>query len=260
MDILKEQLHSLIQRLVDTDGFQDQLEHLISIFPFNKYEFIIAKLLNSNKISYDEYILMRKSYIDRNLYLSLFEISAPRGFGDTWALGHLMSINPEFLRPTKQIDTTYKGEYDLLLNWHDNTEKDHLIKIEVKASRAVDRKKPDEPLYEKALASDSNRPFLMNYQQMKPQCCDVFIWIAVYRDKIKYWIIPSRYIQIHEDFTPQHRNEKTVNCEKIYIKEDIYEGQLMITQDNIHKFNPFTCLSTELTNRVIIAYKRQKGL
>ena len=49
-------------------------------------------------------------------------------------------------KPSKKLDPSYSGEYDFLL--------DGGIKIEVKASRAVDFDS-DEPLYVKALASDS---------------------------------------------------------------------------------------------------------
>ncbi|MDR1492691.1 MAG: hypothetical protein LBT05_08210 [Planctomycetaceae bacterium] len=70
----------------------------------------------------------------------------------------------------------------------------------------------------------------MNFQQLKPKCCDVFLWIAVYRDAIKYWVINSNAIQTHNDFTPQHRNETTAGRERDYRKEDIYEGQIMVTE------------------------------
>lgn len=260
MDLLKQQLQSLIHRLEYGQAFQEQLDQLISVLPFNKYEFIISTLLGEDKLTYEEYVEMRNAYIDRNLYLSIFEISAPRGFGDTWALGHLKEIVPEFQRPSKKLDKNYTGQYDLVLPWQDNDGKDHLIKVEIKASRAVDREKPEEPLYEKALASDSQRPFLMNFQQMKPQCCDVFLWIAVYRDKIRYWVIDSHHIQIHHDFVPQHRNEKTATRSKVFKKEEIYEGQLMVTQGSIHDFDTFACVSTELKDRIIMAYKKQYGM
>ena len=32
---------------------------------------------------------IRDEYIARNMYLYIFEISAPRGFGEQWAQGHL---------------------------------------------------------------------------------------------------------------------------------------------------------------------------
>jgi hypothetical protein len=106
------------------------------------------------------------------MYLYIFEISAPRGFGEAWAQGHLKELVPEVVKSTRKLDPNYSGQYDLLLDGH--------IKIEVKASRAVDASM-DAPLYVKALASDSTKPFWMNFQQIKPACCDVFVWIAVWR-------------------------------------------------------------------------------
>jgi len=66
----------------------------------------------------------------RNLYLYIFEISSPRGFGEAWAQGHLKELVPELKKPSKKIDQDYAGQYDFLL--------DDCIRIEVKASRAVD--------------------------------------------------------------------------------------------------------------------------
>lgn len=31
----------------------------------------------------------------------------------------------------------------------------------------------------------------MNFQQIKPGCCDVFVWIGVWRDVIRYWVLSS---------------------------------------------------------------------
>jgi hypothetical protein len=260
MEKLNEQLNTLIERLSNSNHFRDELEQLKSIYPFSKYEYIISTLFSRNKLTFEEYLEIRDEYIDRNLFLPLFEITAPRGFGDTWALGHLMQLEPEFKRPKKKLDTTYKGEYDLYLNWEDG-KKQRYIKIEVKASRATDREKNDEPLYVKALPSDSKRPFLMNFQQLKPKCCDVYLWIAVYRDNIKYWVINSKEIQSNKDFTPQHRNEETAKRKRGYKKEDIYEGQIMVTEDNISYFNKYLVANVrDLKNKVINQYKIQHSV
>lgn len=81
------------------------------------------------------------------------------------------------------------------------------IKIEVKASRAVDFDR-DEPLYVKALASDSKKRFDMNFQQVKPACCDVFVWIGVWRDVIRYWVLAAKKCR-PIDTTPQANTEGT---------------------------------------------------
>lgn len=259
MEKLTEQFDELIKRLEDSKNFRKDLEQLRSIYPFNKYEYIISTLFSHGKITFDEYLTIRDEYINRNLYLYLFEM-APRTFGDTWGLSHVCSIEPDFKRPSKKIDKSYKGEYDLYLDWTDNKGKQHYIKIEVKASRANDRQRKEEPLIIKAIASDSKRPFLMNFQQQKPKCCDVFIWIAVYRDQIKYWVINSNEVQINQYLTPQHRNALTAKRKKGYKKEDIYEGQIMVTDENISCFDKYLTVGKQLREAAIAQYKIQQKI
>ncbi len=169
----------------------------------------------------------------------IFEISAPRSFGETWAQGHLKELVPALEKPTKKLDSKYSGEYDFYL--------DGKIRIEVKASRAVDAKS-DEPLYVKALASDSTKSFWMNFQQVKPACCDVFVWIAVWRDVIKYWVLSSHEVEHHLDYSKgQHRG-------------NLGEGQLHIRQDNVHEFDPFLAPSDQLAIFNRKAYERELEL
>lgn len=121
------------------------------------------------------------------------------------------------------------------------------IRIEVKASRAVDFER-EEPLYVKALASDSTRPFDMNFQQVKPACCDVFIWLAVWRDTIRYWVLSSKEVAKNRYFSKgQHRG-------------NVGEGQLHVTRDNIREFDKYEVRSTELRQAIINAHQRQKAL
>jgi len=125
MEKLQRELDRLIELLENSSEFREELNDLISFFPFSEYEYIISTLLGKHQLEYEEYLDLRNSYIDRNLYLYIFEISAPRGFGDRWAFGHLKELVPEFQRP-KGIDPNYSNEYDLLLKWGDE-----FIKIEV---------------------------------------------------------------------------------------------------------------------------------
>ena len=237
MEKLKKQLDDLIDRLTNSKEFRSKLEDLKSVYPFSEYEYIISHLLADGELTLDEYYELRNDYIDRNLYLSLFEISAPRGFGEVWAHGHLKQLVQALQRPTKKIDKTYSGQYDFFLPPD--------IRIEVKASRAVDFKL-DEPLYIKALASDSKRPFDMNFQQIKPACCDVFIWLAVWRDSIKCWVIPSYEVETSPYYSKgQHRG-------------NVGEGQLHLNQENIDQFNKYLCKAIELEKAIVQAFKKEK--
>ena len=240
MEQLKKHLLDLVAELEKEqhDTVILRLENLFSVYPFNEYEFLISSLMGYGKITFDDYISLRDDYHARNLYLYIFEISAPRTFGESWAQGHLKELVPDLEKPSKKLDVTYSGEYDFYL--------DKKIKIEVKASRAVDAKS-DEALYVKALAADSNKPFWMNFQQVKPACCDVFVWVAVWRDKIKYWVLSSHEVQNHRDYsTGQHRGNTG-------------EGQIHLRQDNIADFDAFIVPSTDLAEAIRAAYSREKA-
>ena len=238
MEKLRQILDEIIATLDNAEEFRERLETLVSVYPFNEYEYIISTLLGLNKLTLDDYIELRDDYIARNLYLYIFEISAPRGFGETWAQGHLKELVPDLVKPTKRLDPQYSGQYDFFL--------DGCIKIEVKASRAVDFHS-DTPLYMKALSSDSGKQFDMNFQQIKPACCDTFVWIAVWRDRIRYWILSSREVAADRYFSAgQHRG-------------NVGEGQLHLNRDNIRDFSQYECRSDGLLNAIREAYARQQG-
>lgn len=242
MDILKEKLSKLIDELAtdQREIIKARLENLISVYPFNEYEFIISSLMGLGKLTLDDYYEIRDEYIARNMYLYIFEISSPRGFGEQWAQGHLKELVPELIKPTKKIDPQYSGDYDLILP------DDNIIRIEVKASRAV-RGDSSEALYIKALAFESKHPFWMNFQQIKPAHCDVFVWIAVWRDVIKYWVLSSNEVLNHKSYSKgQHRG-------------NVGEGQLHLRDDNIAEFQVFEAKPNELKPAIIRAYERQIG-
>ncbi len=235
MEHLQEELNSLLAQLPNKEEIQDRLDSLVSVYPFNEYEYLISTLLAMDALTLDGYHELRDSYISRNLYLYIFEISAPRSFGETWAQGRLKELVPDLPKPSKKTDPSYSGQYDLYLEG---------IRIEVKASRAVDANM-DEPLYVKALASDSSKDFWMNFQQMKPSCCDVFVWIAVWRDIIRYWVLSSYEVETNHYYSKgQHRG-------------NVGEGQLHIRHDNIQYFANYEVKSNKLEEAIRAAYDRQ---
>lgn len=202
----------------NVDSFFDNFGEEPAIYPFNKYETLFFSLIHAGHLSFEDYQKIRQEYLKHNPYLYVFEISAPRGFGEKFAQNYIHKLCPELQKPSKKSDPTYSGEYDF---WLDN------IKIEVKASRAVDRNS-DAPLYMKALSTDTTSPFLMNFQQLKPLCCDVFVWMAVFRDDILLWVINSQTVLSHSLFSKgQHRGNHG------------NEGQLHITNENIQQFDSF---------------------
>jgi hypothetical protein len=238
MEKLKLELDLLIDSLADKQELRKKLEDLYSVYPFNEFEYIISTLLARGILTFDGYLEMRDSYIDRNVFLYIFEIAGPRTFGESWAQGHLKELVPELQKPSKKLDSSYSGEYDFYL--------DGKIRIEVKASRAVDAHS-DEPLFVKALSSDSKADFWMNFQQVKCACCDVFVWIAVWRDKIRYWVLSSHELKNNSYYSGgQHRGNSG-------------EGQLHIRQDNIKDFEKFEAPSNNLSKAIRDAYEREQN-
>ena len=236
MEKLREQLEKLIDRLEYASRIRSELDGLISVYPFSEFEYVSSHLLSAGKLTIEEYYELRNDYIDRNLYLYLFEVSAPRGFGEVWAHGHLKQLAPALGRPNKKLDSDYSGQYDFFLPPN--------IRIEVKSSRAVEFNR-DAPLYIKALSSDSGKPFDMNFQQIKPGCCDVFIWMAVWRDIIRYWVIPSFDVENNPYYSKgQHRG-------------NIGEGQLHLNQENIKDFEKYLVESNKLEKAVKDAYEKE---
>lgn len=238
MEQLKAHLMQLVESLDSAQHHQvmQRLADLVSVYPFNEYEFILSSLMGYQKICLEDYYLLRDEYIARNLYLYVFEISAPRSFGEAWAQGHLKALAPELMKPSKKLDAGYSGQYDFLL--------DARIKIEVKASRAVDFDS-NEPLYVKALSSHSSKRFDMNFQQVKPACCDVFVWVGVWRDVLRYWVLSSNEVLNNRYYsTGQHRGNTG-------------EGQLHLTDKNITEFAHFEVTARDLLTAIRAAYTRQ---
>ena len=226
------------------NGTEDELHKLLtivdndySVYPFNEYELLLFSMLSKGGITYDDYLRIRSEYISRNPNLWVFEISAPRKFGEQYGQTLLQTISNNLKTPNKTLDPTYSNEYDL---WFDG------IKIEVKASRATD-KMSDEPLYKKALSSDTQKDFLMNFQQLKPQCCDIFIWIAVYRDRTTIWVMNSDDVKNHPDYSlGQHRGNKG------------NEGQLHITSKNIHTLDKYITEGAKIEDAIRQAASQNK--
>ena len=234
MEKLIKELKTHISAMNKANGSKYNLsdevvDSLYSVYPFNKFEYIISHLIGTDTITLQQYLDIRNKYLERNKYLYVFEITAPRTFGETWAQRHLNEVVPELQRPSTSYDLNYSGQYDF---WYKG------IRIEVKASRAVRRKSGDS-LINKALSSDSDYGFDMNFQQIKPSCCDVFVWIGVWRDVIRYWVISSDEVKNNHYYSSgQHRG-------------NFGEGQLWLKETNIDDFDEYEVGVREILSKII---------
>jgi len=239
MDKLKAELDNLLKRLENAEVFQENLKSLISVYPFNEFEFITSNLLAAGRLTLAEYDEIRQNYIDRNPYLHLFG-KAPTALEKSVIDEVFIKTFPSLLKPSKELDSSYeKRKYDLFLKPN--------IKIELKTSRAVNAES-DLPLQEKALSSDSQRTFDMNFQQLKPDFCDVFILTIIWRNKIEFIIINSKEIKERHYSKGQHAG-----------RGESDEGQLHIKQNNIEYFRKkFSSSLEKIEEKIKAAYKRKK--
>ena len=227
---LRDHLEQLLTSMEDEDRdlLQARLHGLVSVFPFNEYEYIITFLVDRGVISFIEYDDLRTNYVSTNRYLELFELS-PRSFGQTWGERHLMDLDSAFQKPDRELDPNYDGEYDL---WIEG------IRVEVKSSRAYANLTGS--LVSRALTSESDSLFWMNYQQLKLDICDVFIFIGVWVDRIVYWVMSNDEVRYNNYLSPQHRGG--------------IEYQIGMRQNNIRDFDAFRVEAPDVAGSV-----RMKG-
>ena len=177
MKELRRQLKELLQQAGADAEVLEAFRQENAVFPFSAESRILMYLMNAQAITYEQYQEIYESYMKRNQYLYLFEM-APRTFGETWGEQHILKLFPAFVKATKEnmvsVYPDFDGEFDL---WIPE------IRVEVKACRANDTKAGGSLASRAYLHSEAiANGFKYHYQQLKPSCCDVFIWIGVCRD------------------------------------------------------------------------------
>ena len=203
-----------------------RLSGLASAFPFSEYEYMLMFLLDKQVIKFETYEKLRADYVATNRYLELFGLS-PRVFGEIWAHGHIRDLDSRFRKPDKSLDPTYSGEYDLRLDE---------VKVEIKAARAINTRIRGS-LSSKALSMSSVEPFWMNFQQIKPDAAQVFVFIGVWVDSIVYWALSRAEIRENPYLSHQHRGG--------------IEYQIGVTEKNISQFDKFRVEPSRLAQAVM---------
>ena len=203
-----------------------KMKTTVEAYPFNMYELRLTYLLQKGKLKYDEYESIRAQYISSNQNLELYGL-APRIFGEIWAEEHIRAFDLRFQKGNKKLDLEYNGEYDI---WIEG------VKIEVKSCRAINTEIRG-GLTSKALHFENDRKFWMNFQQLKPEACNYFIFIGVWVDTIKYWVLTSEEVKNNPYISHQHRGG--------------IEYQIGITQDNIKEFNKYLKKPNEIAAYIL---------
>lgn len=226
MKELRQTLDLLIKQSGVNCEIKQSFDDEKNIFPFSAEGRTMAYLLDNGTITYAQYLELNRNYAERNKYLDLFEM-APRTFGETWGEQHILSLFPQFIKATKESVSSlypdFDGEFDLWLNG---------IRVEVKACRANSTKGKGSLASRAYLHSEATAAsFKYHYQQLKPSCCDVFIWIGVCRDELIYWVLTSEDLLQTGKLGSQHRNENTGIA-----GTTVFEGQVFMTEEELSPF------------------------
>lgn len=241
MKELREKIEYLLQNSDGDKAIVESIRKETSIEPFGTESNMLAYLLSIGKISFEDYLAMSNEYKERvqknNPYLYLFDM-APRTFGQTWGEQHIMRLFPQFIKAAKQnllqVYPSFDGEFDL---WLDG------IRIEVKACRANNRNK-NGSLSSRAYSHEEalKENYQYHFQQLKPSCCDVFIWIGVCKDVLLYWVLTSAQLCQTGKLVSQHRREHTDAA-----NDEVFEGQVFMTEEELL---PFSVKETNLLAKV----------
>lgn len=232
------ELRSYLERLIDSLDFgnremlQARLESLASVFPFNEYEYIITFMVDRGVITFLEYEALRDNYVSANRYLDLFNL-APRTFGQGWGESHLLDFDAKFQKADKNLDPEYEGQYDL---WFEG------IRVEVKTARAIDNSRSGE-MASRALHWGTDAPFWMNFQQIKLDVGDVFVFVGVWVDKIVYWVLSNEEVKQNDFLSHQHRGG--------------IEYQIGIRNTNVQEFDAFRVEAAALTYTIKVKARIQ---
>lgn len=227
MKELRTEINILMKK---TKGNAEAIQLILaekSLYPFSQESTLLAYFLSIGELTFDTYSRLNSEYCKRNQYLHLYDM-APRTYGQTWGEQHIRSLFPELVKASKKdlskIYPNFNGEFDLWLEG---------IRIEVKAARANDQRGEGSLASRAYLHSEAKASnFKYHFQQLKPSCCDVFIWIGTCRDELIYWVLTSDELVQTNKMSPQHRNENT-GIEGT----EIFEGQVFMTEEELASFH-----------------------
>lgn len=94
-----KELHKTLDMLMKQSDIDDMIikswQTEKTVYPFSMENRIMAYLLSSGTITYEQYLQLSHAYCQRNQYLDLFDM-ASRTFGETWGEQHILSLFPEF--------------------------------------------------------------------------------------------------------------------------------------------------------------------
>jgi hypothetical protein len=152
-----------------------------------------------------------------NDFSELYEYQT-RIFGN-WCEDNVKSLSKNFIDP-RNVDKNYDGSYDTA---YINGKK--FIKVEIKGSRARKIDSDSYSLIGKIATLDDK--YEVDFLQIKPYCTDVFIFVIVWKNVIKYYVVLSAEVKQLKGYSDhQHRGNK-------------HEGQIHFNYNTIKELEPY---------------------
>lgn len=108
-------------------------------------------LLALDILTLDRYFELRDEYIERNLYLYIFQDFSPRTFGELWAQGKIRELIPTVCKPSKSLDAEFFGTRFRNAKYTFDLESNS--KVGYSIAKLTEAKKPD--VFSQTVALDS---------------------------------------------------------------------------------------------------------
>ena len=186
-------------------------------YPYNEYSIIYAYLIDKGKISFGDSLKISQKF--KNL---MFYNFSPRKLNNYWK--NKIATDFGFSYPNKEKDPRNYNQYSLFYN---------NIRITVRVARALSESKK----YFRLLQYNSKKSFWLNFAQLKPASTDIFIFIGIWIDKTKVWVMDKDDVQNSRFYVHQHRG--SINY------------QIPITNLNIDKFEQFSVPYGKIKDAVV---------
>jgi len=142
-----------------------------------------------------------------------------RGFGN-WCEYNVISLSKNFVEPY-DVDKNYDGSsYDVAY-----VKGDKYARVEIKGSRARKIDSESYSLLDKM--ATPNDEYELEFLQIKPYCADIFIFVIVWKNAIRYYALSSEEVEKLKGYSQhQHRGNEG-------------EGQIHFTNSTIKELEPY---------------------
>lgn len=182
MKTLKREVNKIVNGLTDKEysELQRYLNSSKLRLPFgSETQYILNYLMANQIISLDDHIKLTNDYQKRNKFAKIFE-SSNHDMGKRVLIDFVMHIVPELKIASKKYDKSFNQDYTFFYSG---------IRICFGTARALDKNNTNAPIWERGVRYGEKKSWAMNFQRIHPDRGDVYVWMGIWRDKCKFWVL-----------------------------------------------------------------------